>query len=182
MTCKEIKEYLDAYYEIDISVNTRKSEYIIGRSQYYVLAYKYGIDAKSYAYIAQFVNKDHCAYINAKKTHEGYMLSDANYRKNYDALTEFIKDRMSSVDKEIYKSIQNKTTLQLIDKYAKLTKKHRNLSNKYNRLRKERNSLRHNLKLDKHFYRDMKRKDALKLALYYRKELQKIKGIKLKVA
>tara|TARA_R110001606_G_scaffold345877_1_gene494761 strand:- start:389 stop:952 length:564 start_codon:yes stop_codon:yes gene_type:complete len=96
MTLTELKEYLDDYYDFDIALKCRKTNYVRARCMYYELA-KYVNSWNSLETIGAVVKRDHATVLHGYKTFNSYFVSDESFRITYDNLFTRLESFFSSV-------------------------------------------------------------------------------------
>jgi hypothetical protein len=90
MTSKQIKEYIDERAGLDISIMSRKSEFIRYRSMYSFLCHRYAEDGYSFSRIARVIKKDDNTVRHSIKAFESFMLTDIHFRTEFSVLKDHV--------------------------------------------------------------------------------------------
>lgn len=135
-----IKNYVESALERDITLNTRKREYVYARSLYMLLAREN--TKKSLEEIGKFINKDHATVLHAlKNTVDEAEENDKHWKAAYKAF-----NAATTIDVEVEEP-QDKTYGVVIDKMEdlrgmneKLMRVNIDLVNEFNKLQNHSNT------------------------------------------
>lgn len=114
MKIKEIKEFVDSYFGIDISSKRRYRYYVDARFMYCKLCYinEFVKEHNSLAKIGAFINRDHASVIHAIKKCDELVQYNLEFKRKFDDLTE--KLRVVEFKPVEIKSFKNKELVEMV--------------------------------------------------------------------
>lgn len=90
MSLQIIKEVVEQYYELDITTNTRKREFVEARGMYFYLSRQY--TRVSLSSIGKTVKRDHSTVLHFERTVKDWIGFDPQLKKDYEIINERIQD------------------------------------------------------------------------------------------
>ena len=136
MTCQQIKDYIDKYSGLNIATKSREQHYIKYRSIYYFLCHRYAENGYCFNIMSKPVRVHRLTPRHGLNTFQSFVLSDPDFRLNYNIIKNYIKentskeihdklDSMEVINLEILKAdlIRKRLKTEALEKYLELEAK-----------------------------------------------------------
>ncbi|QDP48347.1 MAG: putative bacterial DnaA helix-turn-helix protein [Prokaryotic dsDNA virus sp.] len=98
MSIQIIKEVVEQHFDIDITKDTRKREYVEARAMYFNLARDY--TRMSLSVIGKTVYRDHTTVLYFLKQLRDWMLHDYRLKQDYDTINKRVQDAIHANPEE----------------------------------------------------------------------------------